>query len=1351
MKFTFTKFRRALGLTAVGFVSLLGGKVNAQICSASMSWGCSSTYSYGGDIDAITIANNAGTLASYSGLKCTSTSSTNTLRNSGAPFDITAGENITFTITGTTDNYGWGYNTRVGIWIDANRDNSFSAAECIHNPQSGPFGAVGATTVSQTFKMPCWTSTGASTLRVTGSMSVYTIGPNNGCGTVQSYGNISDFAVTLKVGTPPVANFVVPTGPNWEQTMLRFNANNPNTFYDYRWTFQTPSAIGSATGTVGRARWNSPGTYDVKLLLDYCGVRDSISKTVTVVTPPAVPRADFIAKSNEVEIYYEAEMLDLSNNGPFKWSWEATSPTGIVATSTQQNAKFFLDEIGKWDFCLTSENAKGPSTKVCKSKYVECIPPSEYYMGPSKEGNNKTGILYDNGGPGANYGNNRRASIDYFKILPCGAKEIKLSFRSLKLADAGDKLVIYDADQPTPGKELTPSGGITGANFATWRTRTLSAFSGAMYITFESNGSGNDSGFIAVWDADLGLPVPPKASFTTEYNPAANGTTVEFENTSVASGAPEYEWIIDGIPVAFSEDLTQVFTTDGNYDVCLAARTCTGSDTTCSTFTVVTPSAPGSLDYTASNVRPNIGEVVDFNITTDYANYFEWNIFPTTYTVVSGSINGFSKNLKVRFNTGACYTFTLKAYNTVGGQLNTEKKVIKNKYVCVLDYCLPLADLISSDIGINEVTLSKDGNTLINNKTTSGQVVYSDYTATHATTLTFGASYKLDVARKTFSNAVNYKAWIDFNIDGDFNDAGEEILVSGTITGLDASSTFTVPNIAASFEGPTRLRVAASYGNFSNTSCGVNAVGEFEDYRITLANDMAPPVITLTGSDTVYVEKNANPTACWSEVAGTSYSAMDPTEGNLTSKVVLTSDLDCSIPGIYSIDFNVTDASGNKATTKRRTIYVVLDRTPPVLTLNGNATETVEQCGTFADPGAVAIDVNDGNISSAIIVSGTVNTSVVGTYTLTYNISDAQGNSASRTRTVKVVDTKKPGIFDVGNRIVNNTTVKVQIQSTFVDNIYGFDECNGQINVTKTPGFNGPVNTAVRATYPVFYFSVDPNGNEADEHGFVINYQVDDYVAPSIVLNTEDIIFHDVNNAYTSRDVTVADNFYPLSKVSVVKTGSVDPYTLGTYTETYTATDESGNVATKTRTVVVVDRIAPQILAPSMNVCVGTPFWAMSGLVLSDNYYSPATLAPRVTVLNHNVNIWEAGVYYINYKLSDPSNNEAMMVTRPVFVNYPPNCQNTYLSTSSLTLDEAVNVFPNPTSGVVKLSYALTNAEPVMVEVYNIQGAKVATVNNLKAGLGYTEIDLGKFGSGIYQIRLTNNGQTTTKKVVVQN
>jgi len=465
----------------------------------------------------------------------------------------------------------------------------------------------------------------------------------------------------------------------------------------------------------------------------------------------------------------------------------------------------------------------------------------------------------------------------------------------------------------------------------------------------------------------------------------------------------------------------------------------------------------------------------------------------------------------------------------------------------------------------------------------------------------------------------------------------------------------------------------------------------------------------------------------------------------------LNSDLDCTIPGIYSIDFTLSDASGIAPMPKRRTVYVVLDRTAPTLTLNGKAIETIEQCGTYNEPGAIATDAVDGNLTTAIIITGSVNASKVGDYTLTYTVSDAQGNTSVKTRIVQVRDTKKPGIYTVGNRITNNSIVKIQINSVFVDNIYGQDECNGPIAVVKTPGFNGPVNTAIRASYPVIYTSVDPNGNKADEDGFVINYQVDDYIAPEISLNTEDIILHDVNTPYVSRNVTVSDNFYPLNKVSVVKTGSVDPYTLGTYTETYTATDESGNTTTKIRTVTVVDRIAPQILAPAMNVCVGTPFWSMSGLVLSDNYYSPATLSPLVSVLNHNVNIWEAGVYYINYMLNDPSGNKAMMVTRPVFVNYPPNCQNTYLSTNAISLDEAVSVFPNPTSGKVTLSYMLQNNKPVSVEVFNVSGSKVASFSNLKSGLGHTEMNLAQFGNGVYMIRLSNDGQTTTKRVVVRN
>jgi hypothetical protein len=83
------------------------------------------------------------------------------------------------------------------------------------------------------------------------------------------------------------------------------------------------------------------------------------------------------------------------------------------------------------------------------------------------------------------------------------------------------------------------------------------------------------------------------------------------------------------------------------------------------------------------------------------------------------------------------------------------------------------------------------------------------------------------------------------------------ILNSGAISTTKASNKFRVPDLKDCFEGVTRMRVAVSYGSFANSACGVNVVGEFEDYGITLANDKKAPVITLLGSSVVRVEKNS--------------------------------------------------------------------------------------------------------------------------------------------------------------------------------------------------------------------------------------------------------------------------------------------------------------------------------------------------------------------------------------------------------------------------------------------------------------------------------------------------------------
>ena len=84
------------------------------------------------------------------------------------------------------------------------------------------------------------------------------------------------------------------------------------------------------------------------------------------------------------------------------------------------------------------------------------------------------------------------------------------------------------------------------------------------------------------------------------------------------------------------------------------------------------------------------------------------------------------------------------------------------------------------------------------------------------------------------------------------------------------------------------------------------------------------------------------------------------------------------------------------------------DTTPPVITLIGSADVSVIQGDNYMDEGATATDDVDGDLTAAIEISGTVDTSTLGTYTLTYSVSDAAGNMASAERNVSVVDNGIP-------------------------------------------------------------------------------------------------------------------------------------------------------------------------------------------------------------------------------------------------------------------------------------------------------------------------------------------------------
>ena len=78
------------------------------------------------------------------------------------------------------------------------------------------------------------------------------------------------------------------------------------------------------------------------------------------------------------------------------------------------------------------------------------------------------------------------------------------------------------------------------------------------------------------------------------------------------------------------------------------------------------------------------------------------------------------------------------------------------------------------------------------------------------------------------------------------------------------------------------------------------------------------------------------------------------------------------------------------------------NKTVPTLTLKGEVTYKINQGEIYSDPGYMAYDSKDGDITSRVIVEGVVNTDVPGKYTIVYKITNSSNNTIVATRIVEV-------------------------------------------------------------------------------------------------------------------------------------------------------------------------------------------------------------------------------------------------------------------------------------------------------------------------------------------------------------
>lgn len=174
--------------------------------------------------------------------------------------------------------------------------------------------------------------------------------------------------------------------------------------------------------------------------------------------------------------------------------------------------------------------------------------------------------------------------------------------------------------------------------------------------------------------------------------------------------------------------------------------------------------------------------------------------------------------------------------------------------------------------------------------------------------------------------------------------------------------------------------------------------GRTRTFRSTTLADTVPPVLSLVGGNLNLVQGTPY------EEPG--YTATDNADGDITvTGVVVTGSINENQLGPQTLTYTATDRSGNVTQTTRTVTVVEFvpdDTTAPVISLvGGNRTLTVGD--TWIDPGYTATDDVDGDLTAQVVVTGTVDTTRAGTYTLTYTVSDSTGNTGSTTRSVTVL------------------------------------------------------------------------------------------------------------------------------------------------------------------------------------------------------------------------------------------------------------------------------------------------------------------------------------------------------------
>lgn len=228
----------------------------------------------------------------------------------------------------------------------------------------------------------------------------------------------------------------------------------------------------------------------------------------------------------------------------------------------------------------------------------------------------------------------------------------------------------------------------------------------------------------------------------------------------------------------------------------------------------------------------------------------------------------------------------------------------------------------------------------------------------------------------------------------------------------------------------------------------------------------------------------------------------------------------------------------------------------PRIQLDGGSVIEIEYKDNYKEPGFVSSYFGK-DLTSKVRVQGNVNSSKLGEYPITYQVS-YHGFQKTKTRIVKVVDSKKPKITFV------NHSKKLYIcpKSKYLyDDYVAFDNYDGDItDKVQVKEIGG------KMRYTVF----DSFGNKTVVERGVFYKDVE---TPTLTLDSPTTVMLMVGDDFSDSTYQVEDNCSSKKNIKVTVKGEVDTSKVGEYQRQYIAKDQAGNVTKVVQKVVVMEPV----------------------------------------------------------------------------------------------------------------------------------------------------------------------------------